>query len=70
MPVLVALMAPAHDLMLVLTITTLLGLTILGWVSAKLGGAKVLPAIARVVVWGMLALGITGLIGKLVGASL
>ena len=68
-PVLVALMAPSNSMMLILAITTLIGLAILGWTSAHLGGAKFLPAIARVVIWGMLALGVTGLIGKLVGVS-
>ncbi|EGK07962.1 VIT1/CCC1 transporter family protein [Kingella kingae] len=50
---------------LVITITTILGLAILGAVSAKLGGAKILPAVRRIVLWGIVTLAVTMLLSKL-----
>lgn len=69
-PILVALCAPKNALLPALIVSTLAGLAALGFVSAKLGGARPLPAVMRVVVWGMIALGVTGLIGKLAGVSI
>lgn len=68
-PLLVTLLLPNAILLPALVVSTLLGLVGLGYVSATLGGAKPLPAVGRVVIWGMIALGVTGLIGKLVGVS-
>lgn len=45
------------------------GLALLGTVSARLGGAPVLPALARVVIWGVFAMGATAIVGHLFGAS-
>lgn len=69
LPLLVTLCMPSALLLPALVVSTLFGLGGLGYVSAKLGGAKILPAVVRVVVWGVIALGITGLIGKWVGVS-
>ncbi len=68
-PLLVTLLLPNEILLSALVVSTLLGLAGLGYVSATLGGAKPLPAVGRVVIWGMIALGVTGVIGKLVGVS-
>lgn len=68
-PLLVTLLLPNAILLPALVVSTLLGLAGLGYVSATLGGAKPLPAVGRVVIWGMIALGATGVIGKLVGVS-
>ncbi len=68
-PLLVTLLLPNEILLPALVVSTLLGLAGLGYVSATLGGAKPLPAVGRVVIWGMIALGVTGVIGKLVGVS-
>ena len=68
-PLLVTLLLPNAILLPALVVSTLLGLAGLGYVSATLGGAKPLPAVGRVVIWGMIALGVAGLIGKLVGVS-
>ena len=68
-PLLVTLLLPNAILLPALVVSTLLGLAGLGYVSATLGGAKPLPAVGRVVIWGMIALGVTGVIGKLVGVS-
>ena len=68
-PLLVTLLLPNAILLPALVVSTLLGLAGLGYVSATLGGAKPLPAVGRVVIWRMIALGVTGVIGKLVGVS-
>lgn len=70
LPILCVWLLPRHSLSVGLGIVTLLGLALLGFLSAKLGGAKVLPAMARVVVWGMVALVTTGLMGKLFGVEI
>jgi len=48
----------------------LLALAITGWVAARLGGAKSLRPILRVIVGGALAMSITFGIGHLVGATI
>lgn len=48
-----------------LVITTFLGLSILGTLSAKLGGAPIMPALRRVLLWGLVALSSTAMIGEL-----
>ncbi|WP_373777409.1 VIT family protein [Glaesserella sp.] len=68
-PLIVTILLPMNVLLYGLVISTLLGLATLGYISAKLGGAPIMPAIGRIVIWGTLAMGITGLIGKLVGVS-
>ncbi|EEV24258.1 hypothetical protein AM202_04841 [Actinobacillus minor 202] len=68
-PLLVILIAPINILLATLIFSTLFGLGLLGYISAKLGGAPARPAIIRIVIWGAIAMGITGLIGKLVGVT-
>lgn len=68
-PLLVILLLPMNMLLVALIISTLVGLASLGFISAKLGGAPVLPAISRIVIWGVIAMGITGIIGKIVGVT-
>ncbi|TNH06124.1 VIT1/CCC1 transporter family protein [Testudinibacter sp. TR-2022] len=69
LPVLVTLLSANSAVMLNLAISTLIGLALLGYCSAKLGGAPVLPAICRILIWGVLSLGITSLIGFYFGLS-
>lgn len=64
-PVLVA--GLLRDVLWHLAATALLGLAILGAASAKLGGAPVLPAMQRVVIWGVVALASTAIIGRMFG---
>lgn len=47
---------------------TILALAGLGALGARLGGAPELPAVARVVFWGAVAMGVTSAIGALVGS--
>ncbi len=50
-----------------LWIATLVGLALLGMLSAHLGGANKMLAMARVVIWGVVALAATSLIGHFFG---
>jgi VIT1/CCC1 family predicted Fe2+/Mn2+ transporter len=49
-------------------VVTVLALAGLGVVGARLGGAPAPPAVARVVFWGALAMGVTSATGALVGS--
>ncbi|HEX3735273.1 MAG TPA: VIT family protein [Solirubrobacterales bacterium] len=49
-------------------VVTVLALVGLGALGARLGGAPELPAVARVVFWGGVAMGVTSAIGALVGS--
>lgn len=68
-PLLAAVVAPAPLLMVFVLVATLAALALLGGIGAKAGGAPLLPAIARVAVWGMIALGITAGVGRLFGVA-
>lgn len=67
LPVLIILFCPQSILFTTLGISTLCGLSGLGYLSAKLGGAPVIPAIRRIVIWGILSLLLTSLIGYFFG---
>jgi vacuolar iron transporter family protein len=60
--------SPASVRAVVCVVVTLLALILLGYVAAHLGGARTLRATARVVVWGAVAMAVTGAIGALVGS--
>lgn len=68
-PIIGILLLPVQELVWSLASLTLVGLILLGIVSARLGGAPVLPATARVVIWGVLAMLATSLIGRMFGVS-
>jgi VIT1/CCC1 family predicted Fe2+/Mn2+ transporter len=67
LPLLAVAIAPAGARIVATVVVTLLALTVLGALGARLGGAPRLPATVRVVVWGGIAMGITAAIGALVG---
>lgn len=69
LPLIVILLFPQSLILWAIGISTLLGLALLGFLSAKLGGAPARPAVIRVVVWGIIALTVTGMIGKLFGVA-
>ena len=69
LPVIGILILPAQTLVWSLASLTVVGLILLGVVSARLGGAPVIPATARVVIWGILAMLATSLIGRLFGVA-
>ncbi|WP_350656376.1 VIT family protein [Psychrobacter sp. S1-30-MNA-CIBAN-0213] len=68
-PVIGILLLPAETLVWSLASLTIVGLILLGVVSARLGGAPIIPATARVVIWGVLAMLATSFIGGLFGVS-
>jgi vacuolar iron transporter family protein len=67
LPLLAALLAPKPWLLAVIGGSSLLFLVLLGVVSARLGGAPVFKAAARVAFWGALAMGITAGVGSFFG---
>lgn len=69
LPIISILTLPAQSLVWSLALVTLVGLILLGVVSARLGGAPIIPATARVVIWGAIAMLATSLIGHLFGVA-
>lgn len=69
-PVLLAVLAPAAHRSQLLFITSLLLLMALGVVGARLGGAPGLRAALRVGFWGVAAMGVTALAGRIFGVNL
>jgi len=67
-PLVLVVLVPAALLSGVVTGTSLLALAGLGALAARTGGAPTMRASIRMVFWGALAMGLTGLVGRLVGA--
>lgn len=68
-PVVGILLLPAQNLVWLLAALAVVGLVLLGVISARLGGAPMIPATARVVTWGVLAMLATSLIGEWFGVA-
>jgi vacuolar iron transporter family protein len=68
-PVLAAVLAPPSWTIPAIAIVSVIALAILGAMGAKLGGAPVVPAMSRVVGWGILAMAATAAIGSLFGIA-
>lgn len=68
-PVAAAMLAPAGLVIPVVLVVTLIALAILGIVGARTGGAPVLPAMVRVLVWGAFAMAVTMGVGRIFGVS-
>ena len=68
LPLAVTALAPVRGLMPWIGGTSLLFLALLGYMSARAGGAGVLTGAWRVTFWGALAMGITAGVGALFGA--
>lgn len=68
-PLLAAAFASASLRIGAIITVTLLSLVVLGFTGARLGGAQPMKPIARVVIGGALAMGVTMLVGKLFGAA-
>ena len=67
MPLIAANLAPAADLIPIVSGTSLLFLALLGGLAARAGGAGVTVGAIRVTFWGALAMALTAGIGALVG---
>ncbi|MEL7117435.1 MAG: VIT1/CCC1 transporter family protein, partial [Pseudomonadota bacterium] len=70
LPLIVAATAPIETLVPAVGLASLASLALLGALSARTGGAPVGRAVARVTLWGALAMAATALIGALVGAAI
>lgn len=69
LPLLVVLVAPSSTLMWAVAGSSLVFLALLGLLAARAGGAPPLRSVLRVSFWGVLAMGLTALVGALIGAS-
>ena len=69
-PVLTAFLVGSSARLPLLVITTLVGLGLLGWVGAKLGGAPRRRAAVRVLAGGAAAMGVTMAVGRIVGGAI
>ncbi len=69
LPVLSILIAPENAIGELTTVVSLFTLGLLGAVSARTGGAPILPAVARVVFWGGFAMLATAGVGKVFGIT-
>ena len=68
-PVLLSAVTPLNILTRVIMGSALVLLALLGALAARTGGAPVLAGAVRVMFWGVLAMGITALVGYLFGAN-
>lgn len=68
-PLLVAMLAPALQMVLFVVLATLLSLAVLGGLGATAGGAGILRGALRVTFWGALAMAATALVGSLFGVT-
>ena len=69
LPIAVALIAPNDRVGVVIAGASLLGLAMLGVLSARAGGAPVMRAVIRIVAWGVGAMALTALVGRLFGVA-
>lgn len=68
-PLIVVLFAPAQRLIPSVAGASLLCLAVLGALGAKAGGAPYWPSVWRVSFWGVLAMVVTAVVGKVFGAA-
>ena len=69
LPILAILLSPTQSRVSVTFVVVLIALALTGAVSARLGGARLVPAVVRLVLGGAAAMAVTYGIGTLVGAA-
>lgn len=69
LPLLVALFAPLHHMVICQYGFAIVFLALLGAVAAKTGGSGIAKGIIRICFWGTIAMGITAFVGYLFGVS-
>ena len=69
LPLLAVILAPASLRITLTMVATLLALGLTGWAGARLGGAPAGRGTLRVLIWGVAAMALTMLVGRLVGAT-
>ncbi|MEZ0577202.1 VIT family protein [Nocardioides sp. MH1] len=67
---LLTILLPSPERFYVTAVAVALALALTGWASARLGYARPLPAVARNVVGGVFAMGVTLLVGSLLGTRI
>ncbi|WP_026479258.1 VIT family protein [Ahrensia sp. 13_GOM-1096m] len=70
LPLLAAFLAPTSAIITAVLITTFIALITLGALGAKFGGAPIIPAAVRVLIWGSIAMAITAGVGWLFGVTI
>ena len=70
LPLLTTLICPINVLVPAVSVASLIFLALLGALGAKVGGANILKATARVTFWGALAMALTAGIGAMFGSKL
>ena len=68
LPLLAVILAPGSSRIAIVVIVTVIALMLLGDTGARLGGAGRLRATGRVVLWGLVAMGVTAAIGAAAGS--
>ncbi|HWH52068.1 MAG TPA: VIT family protein [Gemmatimonadaceae bacterium] len=69
LPLIVAAAAPTSRIIVFVAVASLLCLALLGGIAARAGGANISRGALRVTFWGVVALGVTALIGRAFGTS-
>lgn len=69
LPLVITAVAPRQWTAASIVVTALVSLAVLGGLAARVGGAKVLPGVARVVFWSALSMGLASAVGVLFGAT-
>lgn len=69
-PLVTVALSPETTLLPVVSGTSLVLLGVLGWLAARVGGARPRAGVARVVFWGALAMAVTAGIGALFGPTM
>lgn len=67
LPLATAVLAPQDKIVISVSVGALVFLALLGALGAKAGGAPIVRATSRVLFWGAFALGLTAVIGRLLG---
>jgi VIT1/CCC1 family predicted Fe2+/Mn2+ transporter len=69
LPMVTAILAPAQDASVAISVATVIGLLLSGGIAAWLGGAPVVRGALRVGFWGALAMVAAGVVGRLFDAA-
>lgn len=70
LPLIVILLVPLKNMEYWLYGFTIIFLMILGTIAAKTGGSSILKAILRITIWGTIAMGLSALVGYILGINL
>ena len=69
LPLVAVILTPASLRITMTIVATLLALALTGWTGAQLGGAPRARGMLRVLIWGVAAMALTMIVGRIVGAT-